>query len=166
MNRTKVAILWILIATFIMGGNWYFKKQETNRFRRETFSFPIMSTRASVTLIDTDLDEIERAFRLAREAMERVVAVCNYFDPSSELARLNASADKTPFVCSPELWEILRETRRFHRLSEGAFDPTIRPLMRVWGFHRKRLTLPSDAEIAEGYVLACSCHPRGDLVLA
>ena len=149
MNRTKVAILWILIATFIMGGIWYFKKQETNRFRRETFSFPIMSTRASVTLIDTDLDEIERAFRMAREAMERVVAVCNYFDPSSELAWLNASADKTPFVCSPELWEILRETRRFHRLSEGAFDPTIRPLMRVWGFHRKRLTLPSDAEIAE-----------------
>ena len=149
MNRTKVAILWILIATFIMGGIWYFKKQETNRFRRETFSFPIMSTRASVTLIDTDPDEIERAFRLAREAMERVVALCNYFDPSSELARLNASADKTPFVCSPELWEILRETRRFHRLSDGAFDPTIRPLMRVWGFHRKRLTLPSDAEITE-----------------
>ncbi len=24
----------------------------------------------------------------------------------------------------------------------------------------------SDAEIAEGYVLACSCHPQGDLVLA
>ena len=24
----------------------------------------------------------------------------------------------------------------------------------------------SDAEVAEGYVLACSCHPQGDLVLA
>ncbi|ESE89384.1 HCP oxidoreductase, NADH-dependent [Salmonella enterica subsp. enterica serovar Paratyphi B str. SARA56] len=24
----------------------------------------------------------------------------------------------------------------------------------------------SEAEIAEGYVLACSCHPQGDLVLA
>ncbi|HHW3228893.1 TPA: hypothetical protein ACUULR_004960, partial [Escherichia coli] len=24
----------------------------------------------------------------------------------------------------------------------------------------------TDAEIAEGYVLACSCHPQGDLVLA
>ncbi|ELO90541.1 HCP oxidoreductase, NADH-dependent [Salmonella enterica subsp. enterica serovar Enteritidis str. 6.0562-1] len=24
----------------------------------------------------------------------------------------------------------------------------------------------SEAEIAEGYVLACSCHPQSDLVLA
>jgi NADH oxidoreductase Hcr len=24
----------------------------------------------------------------------------------------------------------------------------------------------TDAEIADGYVLACSCHPQGDLVLA
>ncbi|MGK3716155.1 hypothetical protein, partial [Escherichia coli] len=24
----------------------------------------------------------------------------------------------------------------------------------------------TDAEIAEGYVLACSCHPQGDLVFA
>ncbi len=149
MKRIRVAVLWIIIACLVMGGIWYCDSARKQRYRKDAVSFPIMSTRAKIMLIDPNEEEIETGFRVAREAMEKVVSLCNYFDPQSELGRLNASAAKAPFQCSPELWEILLETRKFNRISNGAFDPTIRPLMKVWGFHRARKTLPSDEEIAE-----------------
>lgn len=149
MKRVRIAVLWVIIASLVMGGIWYFDAGGTGRFRRDSIVFPIMSTKAKIQLIGTEEQEIEKGFRAAREAMEKVVAVCNYFDPESELGRLNATASKAPFYCSAELWEILQEVRKYHRISEGAFDPTIRPLMKVWGFHRARKTLPSEEEIAE-----------------
>lgn len=114
-----------------------------------TLAFPVMSTQANLKFYAADEKEIDKAFVIARRAMSDVVRICNFFDPASELAKLNASAAKKPFVCSPELWQILSETQKFHALSGGVFDPTIRPLMKVWGFHRKRKTLPSQAEINE-----------------
>ena len=146
-KRIGVAVLWAMIACVVLGGIRYF--ESAPRYRKDSLSFPIMSTRATVTLIDPDSREIERGFRAARTAMEKVVKLCNYFDPESELGKLNASAAEGPFRCSPQLWEILQECRRYHRISNGAFDPTIRPLMKVWGFRRARKTLPSPEEIAE-----------------
>lgn len=73
----------------------------------------------------------------------------NLFDETSELARLNRSAGSGPFVCSPALWRALGAARRAHEESDGAFDVSVGPLMKLWGFHRKRQTFPTDAEIAD-----------------
>ena len=114
-----------------------------------TLSFPVMSTQANLKFYGKDEKELEKAFQTARSAMEDVIRICNIFDPASELARLNTSAAKEPFACSPELWEILNEARKFHTLSGGVFDPTVQPLMKIWGFHRKRQSLPLPKEIAD-----------------
>ncbi len=72
----------------------------------------------------------------------------NLFDPESEISRLNQTAADAPFPCSDELWALLGECRRAWRETEGAFDVSVGPLMRLWGIHRKRETLPTDGEIA------------------
>ena len=148
MKRIRVAVIWLVIFCGVMAGIHYFDHPEKKLYQSAVV-FPVMSTRASLTFTDANEDEIDQAFRLARQEMEKVAGLCNYFDPGSELSRLNASASKEPFVCSKELWEILGEVRKFHRISGGAFDPTIRPLMSGWGFHRKRKTLPTEEEISE-----------------
>ncbi len=71
----------------------------------------------------------------------------NLFDPKSELSRLNRTAPGTSFHCSPKLWNILVASRRAWRETGGAFDVTVGPLMRLWGFHRKRKTLPTPEEV-------------------
>ena len=72
----------------------------------------------------------------------------NIFDETSELSRLNLSAAAEAFVCSPALWRALTAARRAYEDSGGAFDVSVGPLMKLWGFHRRRNTLPSDAEVA------------------
>jgi len=116
---------------------------------RISYAFGTMGTRAECTLYDCPRERAEAAFAAVEREFDRVTKVCNLYDPSSELSRLNREADKDFFVCSEMLWSILCEARRAHRASSGAFDVTVKPLMDLWGFYRKRRQVPSRAEIAE-----------------
>ena len=90
---------------------------------------------------------LEKAAEAAFEAVESVDEACDDFNPESEISRLNATAYERPFKCSPLLWDILSKCRKYHEISDGAFDITVAPLMKLWGFRRKRGEIPSDDEI-------------------
>lgn len=72
------------------------------------------------------------------------------YKPDSELNRFNRQPVGTPFVASATLWQILEVSKRIHELSEGTFDPTVRPLVDLWGFGPVDTgdRIPTDAEIA------------------
>ncbi len=91
----------------------------------------------------------EKAAAAAFDAVEQVDRTCNLFNPNSELSRLNATAATHPFKCGPLLWDVLRRCQAYYKISNGAFDITIAPLMRLWGFRRKRGSIPSEHEISE-----------------
>jgi len=116
---------------------------------REIFVFRTMGTVARFTWLDADPGTALRLNGLAGEAFRRVVETANLRDPESELARLNAAAGEGDFACSPLMWTMLTEARFAHRFSGGAFDVTVKPLMDLWGFYRRRGKAPSAAEIAE-----------------
>ena len=122
---------------------------DTRRPHRETVMFSTMSTFATVSLAHKEKQTIGNAFGAVTAAVREVEKTCNIFDPESELSRLNASAADEPFVCSDLLWDVLTHARAFYRDSGGLFDVTVDPLMKLWGFHSKRETLPSPEEIAE-----------------
>lgn len=115
----------------------------------QTRSFPVMGTIGALTIDAPTEAAREEASDRAQAAIREVETRCNIFNPESELSRLNASAFQQEFVCSPLLWEVLCEAKRFYEYSGGAFDVTVKPLMKLWGFHRKRSTLPTAAEIEE-----------------
>ena len=111
--------------------------------------FGTMGTRAGCTFHTADAKLAEAAFQAVEREFDRVTKACNLHDPQSELSRLNRTADKEFFVCSELLWNVLAEARRAHKASNGAFDITVKPLMDLRGFYRKRSKTPSAAEIAE-----------------
>jgi thiamine biosynthesis lipoprotein len=49
---------------------------------------------------------------------------------------------------SAELFDVLQRAQRISQLSDGAFDVTVGPYIRLWRFARKRKVLPTAAEIA------------------
>lgn len=73
----------------------------------------------------------------AVSALERKLSA---FLPDSELSRLNTSASRARVAVSSELQRVLDESRRIHGLTDGAFDPTVGPLMSSWGFRQGRPT--------------------------
>ena len=111
--------------------------------------FGTMGTLAQCTFHTSDKALAEAAFSAVRAEFDRVVSVCDLHDPASELSRLNREAGSGFFACSPELWRVLVEARRAHAATLGAFDITVKPLMDLRGFYRKRSKLPSPEELAE-----------------
>lgn len=73
-----------------------------------------------------------------------------YLD-DSEINRFNRwPAGGKPFKASAEFYRLLETAARIHRLSGGAWDGTVRPLVDLWGFGPApaRGTVPAAEEIA------------------
>ncbi len=122
-------------------------KSREESFPKATYEFAIFGTFGRLTIWAPE-DVASRTFREVAAYALKLHNTINLFDPESELARLNASAYKTPFACGDELWRVLRESRRAFAETDGAFDVSIGPLMRLWGIHRKRSSRPTEEEVA------------------
>jgi thiamine biosynthesis lipoprotein len=66
--------------------------------------------------------------------LETVNAQMSTYRPDSELSRFNAGQSVSWAVVSPDTLAVVDEALRVSRLSGGAFDPTIGPLVDLWGF--------------------------------
>jgi thiamine biosynthesis lipoprotein len=65
----------------------------------------------------------------------------------SELALLNRNAGLQPVYVSPELSAVLERALYFARISGGAFDPTVGPLVKLWGISTDTPRIPWSGEI-------------------
>jgi thiamine biosynthesis lipoprotein len=94
-----------------------------------------MGARYSVKVAGRLSGDQARAARAAIEAeLARVDRLMSTWRADSELSRLNAQPAGAPFPLSPETLLVLSEARRVGTLSHGAFDVTVGPLVRAWGF--------------------------------
>lgn len=69
-----------------------------------------------------------------RSELAAVDARMSGWRDDSELSRFNASGSTAWCAVSADTARVVREALAVHRRSEGAFDPTVRPLVRAWGF--------------------------------
>ncbi len=113
----------------------------------QDMTFHSMSTHVTYRVYLRDKESAAPVFRIVNGSFREMNATCNRFNPASELARLNKTAYKEKFKCSPELWELLLKAREMYESSGGAFDISIGPLTAIWK-DKFRKTLPTDEEIA------------------
>jgi len=107
-------------------------------------SRPLLGTTVSVEA-EGDPAVLSAVFALA-ESLEKKFSL---YLPESELCALNLRAAEGPAEVSEDLWELLARSREIGRQTAGAFDPTVGPLMRAWGFFpRREGHVPSGEEIA------------------
>jgi FAD:protein FMN transferase len=81
--------------------------------------------------------------------LRRVEAHLTLFDDASDLSELNRRAGRPAFRADHDLAAVLAIGLRIERATRGAFNPTIEPLMRAWGFRTPRTSEPGAAEIRE-----------------
>ena len=115
--------------------------------KRESFVFQTMGTVASFTFEEPDSNSFRKDCSAACKQFDRILSVANLYDKNSELVRLNNSAYEKDFICSELLWQMILEAEKAYYFTGNAFDITVKPLMDVWGFYRKKGKIPSDDEI-------------------
>ncbi|MBW8869049.1 MAG: FAD:protein FMN transferase [Acidobacteria bacterium] len=70
----------------------------------------------------------------AFDEVDRIDRLMSNYKRDSELSRINADAARHPLTIDPELFDFIADALRYTRESDGAFDITVGPLMRAWGF--------------------------------
>ncbi|MEN2983483.1 MAG: FAD:protein FMN transferase [Dictyoglomaceae bacterium] len=90
----------------------------------------------------------EKAKEICWKKLEELDQKLNRFNPQSEIYKINKKAGDWIEV-SKEVEDILREAKYYAQISEGLFDPTIGPLMELWGFYDGSLYIPTDKELKE-----------------
>lgn len=73
--------------------------------------------------------------------------VMSAMDAESRLAALNAAPAGVKVPVSPELRRVLSLSLEYARLTRGAFDPTLGPLIRLWKKSRRLGVLPSREDL-------------------
>lgn len=92
----------------------------------------------------------------ASEAMEAAFAEIGRLDrllstykPDSELSRLNRDGSRGWVAVSAETRELVAGALGVASASGGAFDPTVGPLVKLWGFKHMDYRFPSETAIAD-----------------
>ena len=88
---------------------------------------------------------VEEAF----DEVDRIDRLMSHYKPDSPLSQLNRDAGRHPVAVEPELFDFIAAAMRYTRESDGAFDITVGPLMKAWGFFRGEGRLPSAGELAD-----------------
>ncbi|MGF1786274.1 FAD:protein FMN transferase [Photobacterium swingsii] len=88
--------------------------------------------------------EIDRRLELVNDQMST-------YRKHSELSQFNQHTDGTPFTVSADTAKVVKEAIRLAKLTNGALDVTVGPVVNLWSFgpEARPEHTPTDAEIAE-----------------
>ena len=108
----------------------------------------LMGTFCEIQVSHPDPAFAERAIQKAFDEMGRVDRLLSNHNSESELSVLNREAPRSPVRVSDELFAFVLKCRSLYDATKGAFDPTVGPLVRAWGFFTSHPGKPSGPEIA------------------
>ncbi|MCA1755714.1 MAG: FAD:protein FMN transferase [Spirochaeta sp.] len=106
-----------------------------------------LGTVTSVVIHDSRFpdDVLDRVFNRIEEIQWRMTIN----EPDSEVSLVNAAAGNHAVRVSPDTFEVVEAALQYARHTNGAFDPTIGPLVKLWDIGGENERIPTDGEIQE-----------------
>jgi thiamine biosynthesis lipoprotein len=122
-----------------------------SRLAEYQLSGPTMGTHFTVTVVpasEFDQQQLQTQIHAVLEDVDRHMST---YRPDAELAKLNDSSTTDWIPVSPRLCKAVADALELSRLTGGAFDITVGPLVNLWGFGpgESRSEPPSDQAIIE-----------------
>lgn len=106
------------------------------------YTVQIVGTNLAPAQLDSVRGEVEARLKEINRQM-------SHYQPDSELSRFNLAPPRVPFMISADFARVVRFALVMHRQSAGAFDPTLAPVINLWGFGEKtdQHAVPSEADL-------------------
>jgi len=116
--------------------------------KKFSFDQPHMGTRFQITMYAADEATASKVAKAAFARIAELDGIMTDYRPASELMRLCAKAGGGPVPVSPELFYVLEKAQEVSRLSDGVFDISVGPVVRLWRLARRTQRLPDADELA------------------
>jgi thiamine biosynthesis lipoprotein len=107
-----------------------------------------MGTDAEVYLYAASWEGASELFEAAFWEMAATEAALSIYRLNSEVSRINRTATAEPVTTDPETFDLLRKALALSEKTGGAFDITVGPLVRTWGFFQGEGKSPSPEELS------------------
>lgn len=117
-----------------------------------------MGTRFELLLMGRSERFLHAAGEEALQEIARLEAQLSLYRPESDVSDLNRRAAHEAVPVDPRLFRLLERAKALSAATEGAFDITVAPLMRCWGFAGGAGRLPTLEEIEAAQQMVGSEH--------
>jgi len=107
----------------------------------------LMDTFCEISCYGDSKDKSIAAIGAAFKEMERIEKVFSKFNKNSEVSNINRLAGLEKVAASEEVFKLTEKSVYYSRISDGAFDITVAPLMEIWGFVRRHKSIPDKETI-------------------
>lgn len=129
-NLVIVLVCLLLIALLFYAG------QRKRLFRECRTS---LYTLVTISVVSHSETKARKAMDAAYNELERVGRLLNFYAPDSELSRINRNAGVAPVKVSAETLDVIQKAVHAAEATEGGFDVTVGPLVRLWDFKQKKV---------------------------
>ncbi|MCJ7465597.1 MAG: FAD:protein FMN transferase [Maribacter sp.] len=129
---------YVILAFFYVSGMY-----AQNRYE---FQYRQMGTEIRLILYTSDQIKADSIAHLAFNRIDELNAIFSDYRSDSELNKLCERPNEDVRV-SDDLFAIIKTSLEVSRLTQGAFDITAGPIVRLWRTARQTKTMPSDDEI-------------------
>jgi len=122
----------------------------------ESRVIPSMGTQLEAVLVHSDKNLLAGLLNEIAEEATRLDNKLSHYKVTSDISRINRAAGMEPVLVDYEIIEILEQAISLYRRTDGAFDVTVGPLLKLWGFFDKNCRVPDEAEIDQAKSLVGS----------
>lgn len=114
---------------------------------RKEGSIDAMGSLFAIEAYGADREKVQAAISEALDEAARLDAMLSNYKPHSEWSEMNRFAADYPVRISAELFSLLEACVEYSRESEGTFDISVGPLMKLWGFYMGTGHLADHAQV-------------------
>jgi thiamine biosynthesis lipoprotein len=141
---------FLLVSALLAGAGCVTPRQDSGPLSRFEFTQPQMGLPFRIVLYAPDHASADSAARAAFARVSQLNDILSDYDTDSELSRLSRTAGESRAVpVSADLWFALERSRALAARTDGAFDPTVGPLVSLWRKARREKSLPRADLLAE-----------------
>lgn len=147
MNPSRILTLSLISATALLGAVFLYRFGNEQIIEEEKLAmgtFVRIKVRVDNTTNDTAARE---AIDVAFAEIARVERLFSIYRKNSEISRINSLKMGERVKIDEEVFEVIEQAVEFSRMTGGAFDITVGPLVKLWEKAKKRGGAPSEDEI-------------------
>lgn len=132
-----------VVILFVLGLAFFYGKYEKHEVVKSSY---VLGTLISLKAFGNKAEKaIDEAFRKLNDIDDKMSA----FKENSEISKINSNAGIASEIVSKDTYYVVENAIKYSRILEGTFDPTIRPLVKLWNIGTKEENIPEKPEIEE-----------------
>ena len=145
-SNQKKNIIYSVVLLAALGATWLYRQSQDQGEELDGSFLAIQGQTMGTTYSVKYEDERQRNFNVGVDSLLEVFnQSVNHYLPNSEITQFNRG-DSLQFKL-PYFYPVLKRSEEIARITDGAFDPTVAPLVNAWGFGPEGGELPDSVAI-------------------